>query len=699
MVTTFSRRSLRGALALFVLVAGPAGQVCNPAWTPGQFRGAGPDGKVNAALWHDDGSGPALYLGGAFTGAGLAVSPNLVRYRNGAWETVGGGVGGEVWALATHDAGSGPQLWVGGAFASAGGATAGNLAVWNGAAFSQPAGGGLSGPCRALLSADLGAGATLFAAGDFLTAGLVAATRVAAWQGGAWSALGAGVTGGGQTAVNALAAYASPTGAVVVAGGSFAVAGGVAASNVAAWNGAAWSAFGAGCAGGPVNALATYAEPTGVKLFAAGGFSTAGGAPAARIARWNGAAWATLGAGLGGAASALRVFDDGTGPALVVGGAFATAGGAPAERLASWNGGGWTSYAPGPGCAGCATPATVACLAADGVGPAASLCVGGQFATVGALATENVALRSGGAWSALGAGTATQAPIAALATFDDGGGTKLYAGGAFLAAGAVPAARVATWDGAAWSAVGAGTDGPVKALTTHDDGFGAALYAAGAFAAAGGAPALRVARWNGSTWTALGGGLGGGIQGATALLSFDDGSGPALYATGDFATADGAPAVRVAKWSAGAWAPLAPAPGGFGDVGFALAAFDDGTGFGTRVFVGGTFGVRVWTGAAWQDVGGGVGGVCRALCVHDDGAGPKLYAGGAFDVVAGAATASVKKLTLAGWSAVGAALLGGTTPGVYCLASFDDGSGPKLHAGGQFTTAAGVQTGRAARLI
>jgi hypothetical protein len=61
-------------------------------------------------------------------------------------------------------------------------------------------------------------------------------------------------------------------GGVVVTGGSFNSAGGVAANGVALWNGSAWSALGTGI-DGPVYALAVL--PNG-DVVAGGDFSTAG---------------------------------------------------------------------------------------------------------------------------------------------------------------------------------------------------------------------------------------------------------------------------------------------------------------------------------------------------------------------------------------------------------------------------------------
>jgi len=47
----------------------------------------------------------------------------------------------------------------------------------------------------------------------------------------------------------------------------------------------------------------------------------------------------------------------------------------------------------------------------------------------------------------------------------------------------------------------------VGALTVFDDGSGPALYAGGNFTIAGGVAANRVAKWNGSSWSSLGSGV------------------------------------------------------------------------------------------------------------------------------------------------------------------------------------------------
>ena len=125
--------------------------------------------------------------------------------------------------------------------------------------------------------------------------------------------------------------------------------------------------------------------------------------------------------------------------------------------------------------------------------------------------------------------------VYALTAFDEGDGPRLFAGGTFLFAGGVSASRIAMWDGLGWSPLGAGLDAKVLALVVHDDGAsgGPALFAAGEFMSAGGIAASRVARWDGSQWSPVGSGLSGTVR---ALVTYDDGTGtgPALFAAGDF---------------------------------------------------------------------------------------------------------------------------------------------------------------------
>jgi hypothetical protein len=56
------------------------------------------------------------------------------------------------------------------------------------------------------------------------------------------------------------------------------------------------------------------------------------------------------------------------------------------------------------------------------------------------------------------------------------------------------------------------------------------LRSRGHFATAGGVAAQTIARWDGTNWSAL----GSGTKAISAMTIFDDGTGPALHATGFF---------------------------------------------------------------------------------------------------------------------------------------------------------------------
>ena len=90
-------------------------------------------------------------------------------------------------------------------------------------------------------------------------------------------------------------------------------------------------------------------------------------------------------------------------------------------------------------------------------------------------------------------------------------------------------------------------DDRVESLTVFDDGGGTSLCAGGLFTSAGGLAANRVARWNGTSWSPLGSGTNGSVR---ALMAFDDrsGTGPALYVGGAFTSALDSGDGHVARW-------------------------------------------------------------------------------------------------------------------------------------------------------
>jgi len=689
----------------FFSSAGGVAARCIAKWDGAEWSllGSGMMHHVLALTVFDDGSGsgPALYAGGLFTSAGGVAANRVAKWDGVQWSPLGGGTNAPVWALTVFDdgSGSGPALYAGGSFTSAGGVAANRVAKWDGVEWS-PLGNGLgSFEVLALTVFDDGNGPALYAGGTFSTAGEVEASRIAKWDGTMWSPLGSGMGGGANPLVHALAVFddGGGSGPALYAGGQFTTAGGEEANNIAKWDGSTWAPLGSGT-DEPVQVLRVFdgGSEGGSALYAGGFFTVAGGVEANQIAKWDGDAWSALGSGMSGRVDALTAFDDGggDGPVLFVGGDFQNAGGLPVRSMATWDGDEWSALTGGLN-----DRVEAWTVFDDGSGDGSALYAGGMFRTAGGVLVDRIAKWNGAEWSPLGSGMAGANPgVRALTVFDDGSGTgpALYAGGTFTIAGGVEVNRIAKWDGAEWSSLGGGMDGRVEALTVFDDGSGdgPALYAGGVFTTAGGVKTDRIAKWDGAQWSPLGSGMDGGSPpddpSVLALLVFDDGSGPALYAGGNFTIAGGVSANFIAKWDGAEWLPLGSGVDDLYASVRALTVFDDGNG--PALYAGGTFttagGVAAnriakWDGIEWSPLGSGFNSMVSDLAVFDDGsgAGPELYAGGLFTSAGGLAASRIAKWDGTSWSPLGS----GMNDWVVALTTFDDGSGPALYAGGRFT--------------
>jgi hypothetical protein len=675
---------------------------CEPAWVQTFGGQQGTNGGVRALTVFDDGSGdgPALYVGGAFTTAGGIETNHIAKWDGTFWSPLGTGMNGTVRALTVYDDGSGdgPALYAGGEFTVAGDEEARYIAKWDGTSWS-PLGTGMNSRVYAFTVFDDGSGGgpAMYAGGAFTSAGGVSANRIAKWDGISWSPLGMGM----DSAVFALTEFddGSGSGPALYAGGNFTFSGGVDTNRIAKWDGTSWSALSTGM-NFKVFALAAFDDRSGngPALYAGGGFSTAGGVSAYRIAKWDGSTWSPLGAGMDTGVDTLTVFDDGLGggPALYAGGEFITASGETVNRIAKWDGSAWSPLSTGISNSNARVYALTVFDDGSNGGPA--LYAGGFFSIVSGVGASRIVKWDGTSWSPL-TKRLNQA-VEALTEFDDGSGSgpALYVGGRFTSAGGESVNRIGKWDGTSWSPLGTGVSSnlhtsTVYALAVFDDGLGGgpALYAGGFFTSAGGASANNIAKWDGTSWSPLGAGMNSVVL---TLIVFDDGTGggPALYAGGDFTNAGGVEANRIAKWDGTSWSPLGA---GLNNLNNTLAVFDDGTG--PALYVGGTFttagGVETnriarWDGISWEPLGTGMNNSVNALTVFVDrlGSGPALYAGGSFTTAGGVSANRIAKWDGTSWSP----LLGfGLSPSVSALTVFDDGSGsgPELYAGGQFTSA------------
>ncbi len=359
----------------------------------------------------------------------------------------------------------------------------------------------------------------------------------------------------------------------------------LAAAAGGAWSAAAysqvcqphWERGAAVAPDGGVHALAAISEGGGISLYVGGRFTHIGGVPADHVAKWDGSAWTALGSGIPGqfnshgfngcCANVHSIAAGVSGSSVIIAGNFVTAGGQIVESIADYSGGVWQSLAGGIANAGCVDCAYVVYTTAR-AGSAASgpIYAAGTFDLAGGNPAAKVARWDGQSWSALGTGigAATGDPfpavVQALATFQG----SLYAAGTFTRAGSIETRGIARWNGAEWSDVGGGLGVPaggripsVTAMAVYDNGQGASLYIAGIMDEVGGVPARNIAKWDGAAWSPVGSGIGTGVNDRVWTLNvFDDGSGPALYAGGEFADAGGLPAANIARWNGSAWSAV-----------------------------------------------------------------------------------------------------------------------------------------------
>ena len=379
-------RSAAIVVAAVTLCAVAAPDYSNTLGNPG-FTGS----YVSAFAFYDDGTGASLYATGSCAAAGVPGSSLIARWDGTAWNAVGGGlqnqfsntlavfnnqliVGGyfdsaggvagteklaawdgtswhsmnaqsssflnSIWDLQVHDDGSGDALYVGGNYLDlAGDPALDYIARWDGTSYSA-VGGTIGGAVPLiildLLSADVGAGSRLFAAGRFLTFGGVSALNIAQWDGTAWAPVGGGLSRtSGLAQVFHMVAWDDGTGMSLYAGGSFNRAdSSTVVSNVARWDGTQWNAMGDGFDAG-VQELVVFDDGTGESLYALGNFGFSGATPINHVARWNGTSWEAVGLGTDDSVFGAIVYDAGEGPALIMGGSFAHAGGLSSNRVAS----------------------------------------------------------------------------------------------------------------------------------------------------------------------------------------------------------------------------------------------------------------------------------------------------------------------------------------------------------------------------
>ncbi len=508
---------------------------------------------------------------------------------------------------------------------------------------------------------------------------------------------------------------------------------------------------------GEVNALAWFDDGNGARLYAAGTVALDANQALVGIARLDGAQWTPL-PGLstplapGAVINDLCVHDDGSGPALYAGGTFTTIGGLPAQNLARWNGTNWnavnyprtvTALASGVGPAGPALfvagvdwslyPSPVAHVASlianqfliaglfDSVvndlhfhdeGQGLRLFAAGNFSRVDGALMPGVARFGTMGWTSVGGGIGPNTAVHALATFDDGTGSRLVCAGSFSPAFGGPSTGIAGWNGSQWSTFGVGLGGQVFDLAVFDEGQGPRLWAAGIIPASGNTPLQNVAVWDGFNWTSPQGGiltfeaeLGVGVnQGGVRALLVTPGQSPRLVAGGSFLRAGNIFARSLAAFRQSQWEHVGS------DFSVDLRGIttfqtiDEGGG--PSLLIGGSFlyaggfpsrGIARFDGGSFSSFGegmrttaSGLAAVVHAIAVFDDGSGPSIYAAGRFATAGTQACNNIARWDGAAWQPVGSGVGVGGADVVYALEVWNDGTGSALYVGGQFVMAGGV---------
>jgi hypothetical protein len=463
-----------------------------------------------------------------------------------------------------------------------------------------------------------------------------------------------GVNGGVNAMVNWDPDGSGPRPPLVVLAGSFSIAGTVVVSNgLATYDPAtgAWGELGTGTTNSPISSLVV--SPSG-QLFAAGDFTTIGGTPANRVARWTGSAWVPLGSGVNARVESLATLPNGD---LVAAGYFNIAGGLSANKVAVWNGSAWQPL--GPGITGSRHVGALAVL------PTGDIVAGGSFSIANGAQGNGILRWTGSAWTQLGTGLAGDggAKVFALAVLPNG---ELLAAGQFSSAGGVPAYGLARWNGiwnayglepgsafvslavqpngdilaggtrmqggqgirslhrrsgSLWSSVGNNIDLPygVLPLPNGDILAAATLYNrplsnSDPFLTA----IASIARWNGITWSPLDSGMNEGVYALKTLSNGDLIAGGGFSTGGNIVTPNG-----IARWnSSTGWSPIGSNMTGYINQG-AIAELPNGD-----ILVGGyTYfpltqelsWIARFNGTEWVPFAGGTDGRVRSITVLPNG--------------------------------------------------------------------------------
>ena len=329
-----SLQAARCGAALFACAGAARAQSCAPFWLrPAKAPGdAGSYGAWKAVF--DDGTGPALFAryGDGYQHDGMA------RWRGYVWERLDEGLAPvqTIEDVRVLDGGDGPHVY-------AEGGTPPNWAmwVWDGSRWQPTPPGFFYSDARPYCSFDDGTGMAIY--GQAWVGSLM---QFARWDGRQWVA----ITPMGITEPFQMRSLDIGDGPAVYLSGFHSMPALPNARGIARWNGHQLSALGSGFSGtsADTRALIVFDDGHGRELYVGGGHTGLGGvAGTSGLARWNGQRWAAVPGHSGAGVLSLEVFDDGSGPALFVAGAFDSEGGVPARHIARFDGAAWSALGAG----------------------------------------------------------------------------------------------------------------------------------------------------------------------------------------------------------------------------------------------------------------------------------------------------------------------------------------------------------------
>lgn len=379
-------------------------------------------------VFSQDGS---LLVGGAFSGAGLVESHNIIRWNGEQWSSLASGVNGEVRSLVELPSG---EVLAGGPFSKTAFGSIGTLASWDGSQWN-PATTDFDNSIFVVVATNSG---RVIVGGFLERGGGVSANNLVLWDGHSWSAFGTGPGDGyGESPFAVIELHNGD----VVAGGNFFKNGPQQLKNIARWDGQEWHSMGS------PQWIFSLVETLDHEVIAGGAWYSGPIAPHTGVARWDGSEW--LPVGKFDIAPYSLALDPKSGR-VVAGGVFQVVNGLPMKGIVEWDGDAWNHWW------GSQNPAK-AQVSAMSFAANGDLYLSGNFEFEPGKVIRF--LRWDGAnYHEI---DITGAVVDAIGVLSNG---DVVVGGDFDSIGGVQAASCARWDGQSWHEFAGGVDGSVNSV-------------------------------------------------------------------------------------------------------------------------------------------------------------------------------------------------------------------------------------------